>query len=127
MFSRSPKTLAVNPAVATGFGPFFRLALARAIPRMEKGIVKDVIITVPAPSQNERENKTLVSPHKRLKNPVIPDWFPKISLFSIPFSPFCFQGLFCLIHYLFPGSIIFSGFLFEARPSSLFSNFIPLF
>lgn len=73
ILSINPKTLAVSPACATGSGPFFRRDRARTMPIRAKGMAKDVRNTLATPNQKDREIKTLINPHTRLKIPVIPE------------------------------------------------------
>ncbi|WP_229390694.1 hypothetical protein [Methanosarcina sp. DH2] len=81
MFSRKPNTLAVSPAFAVASLLFLRRDLARVIPAREKGIAKDVKNRLPIPNQNEREKRTLISPKKRLKIPLMSE-FPLIFVSS---------------------------------------------
>ncbi|MGB9939028.1 hypothetical protein [Methanosarcina sp.] len=73
ILSKKPKTLAISPAFATASSDFFSLNLARMIPRMEKGIAKEVENRLPAPSQKEREIITLIIPDVRLRIPFNPE------------------------------------------------------
>lgn len=69
MLSKKPNTLAVSPVFATESSASFNRDLARMIPRMEKGIAKEVKNKLPAPSQKEREISTLIIPDVRLRIP----------------------------------------------------------
>lgn len=68
--SKRPKTLAVSPAFEIASSDSFKRDLARIIPRMEKGIAKEVKNRLPAPSQKEREISTLIIPDARLRIPL---------------------------------------------------------
>jgi hypothetical protein len=62
ILSKKPNTLTVSPAFAILSSASFKLDLARIIPRMEKGIAKEVKNRFPAPNQKEREISTLIIP-----------------------------------------------------------------
>lgn len=86
MFSKNPNTLAVSPACAVESLLFLRRDLARTIPARANGIAKDVRNRLPIPTQKEREINTLISPKKRLKIPLMPE-FPLILLPPVAASP----------------------------------------
>lgn len=69
ILSKKPKTLAISPVFAIVSSDSFSRDLARIIPRMEKGIAKEVKNKLPAPSQKEREINTLIIPDVRLRIP----------------------------------------------------------
>lgn len=78
ILSRKPKTLTISPAFAIESSDSFSWDLARIIPRMEKGIAKEVKNRLSVPSQKERDISTPVIPEIRLK---IPLSFEKLLIF----------------------------------------------
>jgi hypothetical protein len=124
--SKKPKTLAVSPAIAIASSDSFSRDLARIIPRMEKGIAKEVKNRLPAPSQKEREISTLIIPNARLRIPLnvetplifapparnydeVPICFPilkKLILFSCSKVKLTFQWRFPSSLRIFKSSII---------------------
>ena len=70
MLSKKPKTLAVSPALAVVSWDSFKRDLANKMPRIEKGIEKEVRKILPTPNQKGREINTLVNPKIRLKIPL---------------------------------------------------------
>lgn len=70
ILSKKPKTLAVRPAFAISSSDSFSPDLARMIPRMEKGIAKEIKNRLPSPNQKEREISTLVIPDIKLRIPL---------------------------------------------------------
>ncbi len=73
ILSKKPKTLAVSPAFAIASSDSFSRDLARIIPRMEKGIAKEVENRLPAPIQKEREISMPIIPDTRLRIPLNPE------------------------------------------------------
>ncbi|AYK16016.1 MAG: hypothetical protein ACOX7X_07365 [Methanosarcina flavescens] len=71
--SRKPKTLAVSPAFAIASSNSLSRDLASRIPRIEKGIEKEVKNKLPALIQKEREISTLIIPEIRLRIPLDPE------------------------------------------------------
>lgn len=70
ILSKKPKTPAVSPAFAVASCPSFKRDLAKIIPRIEKGIEKEVRKTPPTPNQKGREIIILANPNMRLKIPL---------------------------------------------------------
>jgi hypothetical protein len=70
ILSKKPKTLAISPVFAIVSSDSFSRDLARIIPRMEKGIAKEVKNRLSVPSQKEREISTPVTPEIRLRIPL---------------------------------------------------------